>query len=280
MTHELKEKVAVVFGAGSAGPGWGNGKAAATAYARAGAKVVAVDLVIGRAEETRTIIEGEGGRCLALAADVITATDIRIVVEKTMEQFGRIDILHNNVGIPNVDGRTDLDEEHWSRIVDSNMKSVYLTCEQILPFMLRQKHGVITNISSSASIQVIGSQAVASSGAKGSGLISLLAYSASKAGLNQFTRTMAVMYARRGIRCNAILPGNIDTPRIRNYKHMTTHFGSEEEMLRARHALSLTGKMGTAWDIAHAAVFLASDAANYINGVLLPVDGGMSCMSG
>jgi NAD(P)-dependent dehydrogenase (short-subunit alcohol dehydrogenase family) len=277
MTHKLNDKVALVFGAGSSGPGWSNGKAAAVAYARAGARVIAVDIAIERSEETMGLIKDEGGQCLALKADVVSAADVRRVIETTMAEFGRIDILHNNVGIPNVGGRMDLDEEHWDGIIDSNIKSVYLSCEQVLPIMLAQGRGVITNISSGASIQIIAPQVAASSASQASGVPSLAAYGASKAGLNQFTRTLAVVYAARGIRCNAILPGNIDTPRIRNYTHMVKHFGGEEEMIKARHAKSLTGKMGTAWDIAHAAVFLATDEANYINGVLLPVDGGMSC---
>ncbi len=278
MTALLNDKVALVFGAGASGPGWSNGKAAAVAYARAGARVVAVDIDLGRSAETGDLIQNEGGQCLALQADVVNASHVRDVVRKTHDTFGRIDILHNNVGIPNSNGRMDLDEQHWSQIIDSNLKSVYLTCEQVLPIMLAQGRGVITNISSGASVQVIASQVTVAAGAmQGSGMSSIAAYSASKAGVNQLTRTLAVMYAARGIRCNAILPGNIDTPRIRGYAHMVKHFGSEEEMLRVRHAKSLTGKMGTAWDIAHAAVFLASDESNYINGVLLPVDGGMTC---
>jgi NAD(P)-dependent dehydrogenase (short-subunit alcohol dehydrogenase family) len=277
MTGKLDDRIALVFGAGSSGPGWSNGKAAAVAYARAGASVVAVDIQAERSAETADIIRQEGGRCLALKADVVVAAEVRAVVERTMNEFGRIDILHNNVGIPNVAGRTDLDEEHWNRIIDSNLKSIYLTCEQVLPIMLARQRGVITNISSGASIQVIAPQVAAASTSQPKGLYSIVAYGAAKAGLNQFTRTMAVIYAARGIRCNAILPGNIDTPRIRTYSHMVRHFGSEEEMLKARHAKSLTGKMGNAWDVANAAVYLASDDANYINGVLLPVDGGMSC---
>lgn len=277
MMFKLNDKVALVFGAGSAGSGWSNGKAAAVAYARAGARVAAVDLELQRAAETLGAIRDEGGEGVALRADVVSAEDVRAAVDAVVQRWGRIDILHNNVGIPNVGGRTDLDEDHWQRIVDSNMKSLYLTCSEVLPIMLEQGGGVVTNISSCASIQVIASQMTASSTAQASGLASVAAYGASKAGVNQLTRTLAVIYAARGIRCNAILPGNIDTPRIRGYAHMVKHFGGEEEMLKARHAKSLTGKMGTAWDIAHAAVFLASDEANYINGVLLPVDGGQSC---
>lgn len=276
MAFDLTGKVALVFGAGSSGPGWSNGKAAAVAYARAGAHVVAVDIEIARAQETLGLIEESGRKGLALAADVVQAAQVRQTVEAALARFERIDILHNNVGIPSVAGKVHLDEAGWDLLVDSNLKSIYLTCEHVLPIMLKQGSGVITNISSGASIQVIVSQ-VAAAASEAAGISPVAAYGAAKAGLNQLTRTLAVTYAARGIRCNAILPGNIDTPRIRNQSQMVRHFGSEEAMLKARHAKSLTGKMGTAWDIAYAAVFLASDEANYINGVLLPVDGGLSC---
>jgi NAD(P)-dependent dehydrogenase (short-subunit alcohol dehydrogenase family) len=266
--------VALVFGAGSFGAGWGNGKAAAVAYAREGAAIVSVDIELEKAEETAAIIRGENGRSIALAANVVRAAEVRQVVERTMQEFGRIDILHNNVGISHVEGRTELNEADWHAIVDSNLKSVYLTCEEVLPIMVKQRYGVITNISSIASIQVV-KTAMGAPG--GSAVPSLAVYSAAKAGLNQFSRTIAVMYAAQGIRCNVVLPGNIDTPRVRGYAHVVKKFGSEEAMLKARDALSPTGKMGTAWDIANAAVFLASAEANYLNGVILPVDASLSC---
>lgn len=266
MTFRLDGKVTLVFGAGSSGPGWGNGKAAAVAYARAGASVIAVDLDIDRANETQSIIEQEGGSCLALKADVTQVGEIEEAVAKTIAAHDRIDILHNNVGIGEVIDPLNLTEEEWDHTIDTNMKSVFLTCKKVLPIMREHQHGVITNISSVGSIRVAS--------------FPLVAYGSSKAGLNQFTRSIAVAYAAEGIRANAILPGLMNTPLILAQHGMIEYFGGEQGMIRARDAMSPTGKMGDAWDVAYASVFLASDEAKYINGVLLPVDGGMSCKTG
>lgn len=266
MTYQLENRIALVFGAGSCGPGWGNGKAAAVAYARAGAKVVAVDLELARAEETSSIIEGEGGCCIALAADVSNAAQLDAAVTRSMEEFGRIDILHNNVGIGDMGDPIELSEEAWNRIIAVNLSSAFLACKKVLPIMIAQGSGVITNISSVASLSVRSAD--------------LVGYNVTKAGLNHFTRTIAVGYADKGIRANAILPGLMNTPMLRDVPGLVEQFGGEEEMVRARDAVSPTGKMGDAWDIANAAVFLASDEANYINGVMLPVDGGMHCRLG
>ncbi len=266
MTYQLKNRIALVFGAGSCGPGWGNGKAAAVAYARAGAKVVAVDLELERADETRAIIEGEGGRSIALAADVSNATQIDAAVTRAMEEFGRIDILHNNVGIADMGNPIELSEEAWNHIIAVNLSSAFLTCKKVLPIMISQGGGVITNISSVASLSVRSAD--------------IVGYNVTKAGLNHFTRTIAVGYADKGIRANAILPGLMNTPMLRSIPGFVEQCGGEEEMVRARDAVSPTGKMGDAWDIANAAVFLASDAAKYINGVILPVDGGLHCRLG
>lgn len=263
MTFRLNEKVALVFGAGSCGPGWGNGKAAAVAYARAGASVIAVDLDIDRANETQSIIEQEGGHCLAIAADVTRASDIEAAVAKAISAQGRIDILHNNIGIGDMGNPIDLSEEVWDKINATNLKSVFLTCKYVLPIMIQQQAGVITNISSVASIRVRSAE--------------LITYNVTKAGLNHFTTTIAVGYGNQGIRANTILPGLMNTPMIYQVKELMAQFDSEEGMVRTRDAQSPTGKMGDAWDIAHAAVFLASDEAKYINGVRLPVDGGLSC---
>jgi|TARA_B100000315_G_scaffold232148_1_gene244097 NAD(P)-dependent dehydrogenase (short-subunit alcohol dehydrogenase family) len=264
MPFRLDEKVALVFGAGSSGPGWGNGKAAAVAYARAGASVIAADLDIDRANETRSLIEQEGETCLALKADVTQADDIKAVVAETLSVHDRIDILHNNVGIGDMGNPVDLSEADWDRVHAVNLKSVFLICKHVLPTMIQQNSGVITNISSVASLRVRSAE--------------LIAYNVTKAGLNHLTRTLAAGYADKGIRANAILPGLMNTPMIYQIKELTAQFESEEAMVNARDAQSPTGKMGDAWDIAHAAVFLASDEAKYINGVILPVDGGLSCM--
>jgi NAD(P)-dependent dehydrogenase (short-subunit alcohol dehydrogenase family) len=276
MELELDGRVAVVVGAGSSGPGISNGKAAALAYARAGATVIAIDQDAERAEETRELVFAEGGDCTAVMADATDPGGVAEAIDGVLAEHGSIDILHNNVGIPNVAGRTELDHAHWNDILDTNLTSAFLSCERVLPVMVRQRRGVITNISSGAGLKVIASQVTAWDPESSEGLFSLTAYGASKAGLNQFTRTLAVIYAPYGIRCNVVVPGNIDTPRIRGYQHIVEHYGGEDAMLAARHAMSLTGRMGTPWDVANAAVFLATDRAAYINGVILPVDGGLS----
>jgi len=266
MVGRLRGRVAVVFGAGSSGPGWGNGKAAAVLYAREGAQVVAVDIVEATARETATIITEEGNTALPLVADVTVSAQIAAAIERTLAAFGRLDIVHNNTGIGDFGGPVELDEERWDKVFAVNLKSVFLACKHALPVMERQGGGVITNISSIAGIGV--------------GPYPYIAYYASKAGLNHLTRAIAVAYAAKGIRCNAILPGLIETPMAVGHPEMLTHYGSLEKLLAARHAQSPTGHMGDAWDVANAAVWLASDQAKYVNGVLLPVDGSISCRMG
>jgi NAD(P)-dependent dehydrogenase (short-subunit alcohol dehydrogenase family) len=261
---ELKGKTALVFGAGSIGPGWGNGKACAVAYARAGASVVAVDLGIERARETCHIISEEGGNALPLAADVADSAAIKSVVDRTLDTFGAIDILHNNVGISLPGDPVSMSEADWDRSIDCNLKSVFLTCKHVLPVMLRQGSGAIINISSILSVRVSRYDEVA--------------YYASKAGVDHLTRSVAVKYADKGIRCNAIQPGLMNTPLLyANEEVVIDAHGSVEAMIADRNAASPTGKMGEAWDIANAAVFLASDKAAYINGVILPIDGSLIC---
>jgi NAD(P)-dependent dehydrogenase (short-subunit alcohol dehydrogenase family) len=256
----LKDRVALVFGAGSVGPGWGNGKASAVSYAREGAIAIAVDINTAAAEETLGIITGEGNRAEAHACDVTNEADVRRVVAAVMAPHGRIDILHNNVGTTKMGGPPDLSLEDWKRQIDINLTGAFLACKYVIPVMQAQKRGVITNISSVASIRYTG--------------YPYASYYAAKGGVNQFTIGIALQYAAEGIRCNAIMPGLMDTPLI--HTQITGQYGSTEDMLAKRHAASPTGRMGTGWDIANAAVFLASDEAAYINAVCLPVDGGLT----
>ncbi|WP_117194709.1 SDR family NAD(P)-dependent oxidoreductase [Rhizobium terrae] len=255
----MKNKVVLVFGAGSVGPGFGIGKAAAVAYAREGGSVVCVDVNLDAAKNTLDVIRQEGGTGLALAADVTRSKDIAAVVEKTMERFGRIDVLHNNVGINMPGGAAEATEESWRRVIDVNLTSAFLTCKAVLPIMERQGGGAIVNISSLASIRWTGYPYVS--------------YYASKAALNHFTRAIAIEYAAKGIRANAILPGVMDTPHIQ--QQISGYYGSAEEMKARRDALSPMKRQGDGWDVAWASVFLASDEARYITGVELPVDGGL-----
>ncbi|MBL8794246.1 MAG: SDR family oxidoreductase [Planctomycetia bacterium] len=264
MAGRLANKTALVFGAGSSGPGWGNGKATAVAFARAGAKVVAVDRALPAAEETRDLIVSEGGQCLALQADVTVAPSVEAAVQATLAFSDRIDILHNNVGIAELGGPVEASEDSWDRVMDVNVKGMFLTCKAVLPVMAAQGSGAIINISSIAGIRWLG--------------VPYIAYAASKGAVNQFTRAVALEYAGRGIRVNAILPGLMNTPMIvEPFKKL---YGNVEEMVRVREAMCPMKKMGDAWDVAHAAVFLASDEARYITGVLLPVDGGITCQVG
>lgn len=256
----LQDRVALVFGAGSVGPGWGNGKASAVAYAREGAIVIAVDIDPKAAAETVAIIEGEGGRVEGKTCNVTSEAEVRTVVEAVIANYGRIDILHNNVGTTKMGGPPDLTLEDWRRQIDINLTGAFLACKYVIPVMQRQKKGVITNISSAAGLRYTG--------------YPYASYYAAKGGVNQFTVGLALQYARDGIRCNAILPGMMDTPLI--HQQISGQYASTEEMLAARHEASPTGRMGTGWDIANAAVFLASDEAGYINAVILPVDGGLT----
>lgn len=260
----LQGKVALVFGAGSSGPGWSNGKAAAVAYAREGAVVVAIDQVERAAHETVECIREEHGEALAMQADVTDTAAVTGAVERAVQAFGRVDILHNNVGTTVMGGPAELSEEAWHRSLEINVGSVYRTCKAVLPHMIGQGRGAIINISSLAAIRWTG--------------YPYFAYYTAKAAVNQATVAVAMQYARQGIRANAILPGAVDTPLI--YREISSQYGSIEEMRAARHRAVPTGKMGTAWDIAHAAVFLASDEAAFITGVCLPVDGGQSCAMG
>ncbi len=255
----LKGRTALVFGAGSIGEGWGNGKAAAVAYAREGARVACIDVDPQAARATLAIIEAEGGSGIALGADVTVSAQVEACVERALEAFGAIDILHNNVGINLPGGAAEASEESWRRVMDVNATGVFLTCRAVLPTMERQGRGAIVNISSLASIRWTGYPYVS--------------YYASKAAVNHFTRAVAIEYAAKGIRANTILPGVMDTPHV---THQISGYHADIETMRAkRAAITPMKRQGDAWDIAWAAVFLASDEARYITGIELPVDGGM-----
>ncbi len=261
MANRLKEKTALLFGAGSVGEGWGNGKASAVLYAREGARVACVDRDLAAAEATREIIEREGGTAIALQADVTKLDQVREAVETTRTAFGRIDVLHNNVGMNIEGGPVETSEEDWDRVMAVNLKSMFFTCKCVLPIMEAQGKGAIVNISSLASIRWMH--------------FNYISYYASKAGVNNFTRAVALQYADRGIRANTILPGLMDTPHI--YQAMKEHYSDFTAMQEQRAAVTPMKKMGDGWDIAHAALFLASDDAKYITGIELCVDGGLHC---
>ncbi len=261
----LKDKVAVIVGGGqTSGETIGNGRATAFRFAREGAAVLVVDRDLDSAEETVEAIDSEGGNASALAADATREADCSSIAKECLSRFGRIDVLHNNVGRSEGDAATtELKEENWLALMDVNLKSAFLTCKHVLPVMRKQRSGVIINISSTSS--VCSRQT--------------LAYKTAKAGINAMTQNIAIENAAYGVRVNAILPGLMDTPmaierraRERNVPRQTVR--------DERDAQVPLGKMGTAWDVAAAAVFLASDEASYITGVLLAVDGGLSARVG
>ena len=261
MGERLKDKVVLVTGAGSIGPGWGNGKAAAVQFAREGAKVFALDLKGEAVEETAGIIREEGGVVETMVCDVAKAEQVEAAVAEAMAAYGRIDVLHNNVGIIDPGNPEQLSETQWDRLMAINVKSLYLTCRSVLPIMVAQGRGTIINISSIASTHSLG--------------YSYISYSASKGAVNAFTRDIALNYGPKGIRCNTILPGLMNTPLI-HMGNVTEVYGSTEEMVRQRDALVPLGRMGDGFDVAHAAVFLASDEAKFITGIELVVDGGVT----
>lgn len=257
----LQGKTAIVFGAGHIGEGWSNGKAVAVGYAREGARVVCVDLNAEAAAETSAAIAAEGGQALCVAADVTDLASVEQAAAAAAERFGGIDILHNNVGVTHMGGPVELSEERFQAAVDLNLGSVYRTAKAVIPHMLRRGGGAIVNISSLASIRYTG--------------YSYFAYYATKAAVNHATVALAMQYAGHNIRANCVIPGAIDTPLI--YKQIAAQYASTEDMIAARCKAVPMGKMGDAWDIAHASIFLASDRAKFITGVCLPVDGGQSC---
>jgi NAD(P)-dependent dehydrogenase (short-subunit alcohol dehydrogenase family) len=261
----LKGKIAMVVGAGSIGPGWGNGKASAVTFAREGAAVLCVDRNGSAAEETVGIIKGEGGNATAFTADVSRASEIEAMVDACLKAYGRVDVLDNNVGIAEMGSVVEVTEAEWDRVFAVNLKSAFLAMKHVIPVMQKQGGGSIINISSIASIRHLG--------------ISYVTYGASKAAMNQMTRTSAVQFARDHIRVNAILPGLMKTPMVQHSAGLAASYaaGDVEAMWRARDAQVPMGHMGDAWDVANAALFLASDESKYVTGIELVVDGGITC---
>ncbi len=262
----LKDKTAIIVGAGQTpGETIGNGRATALLFAREGARLLLVDRDLASAEETRSQIIAEGGDALCIQADVQSEADCKRYVRTALDAFDRVDILHNNVGVGGGnDGILSLDEAGWDRVLSINLKGMFLSCRSVLPTMREQKSGVIINISSIA--------AVCST--------NIVAYKASKAGVNALTLQIAVENAQFGIRANAIMPGLMNTPMA--IEGISKSRGiPKEDLIRAREArVPLGRKMGTAWDVAYAALFLASDEAKFITGAILPVDGGQSARVG
>jgi NAD(P)-dependent dehydrogenase (short-subunit alcohol dehydrogenase family) len=261
----LAGKIALVTGAGSIGPGWGNGKAAAVLFAREGATVVACDINREAAEETAELVRREGTQALAIQADVTSAEEVEATVAEAIRTFGGIDILHNNVGTLSLGGPVEASLESWRRVMDINVTSMFLTCKYVLPGMVERRRGAIVNVSSIVAITSVGPH--------------YASYSASKAAVNQLTRAVAIEYAPHGIRANAIMPGLMRTPMVEKTLGAGMNPQEIDDLLRRREAICPLGRMGDAWDVAKAALFLASDDAAYVTGHILTVDGGLTLKS-
>ncbi len=259
----LKGKVAIIVGAGQR-PGLtiGNGRATAILFAREGARVLAIDRNLDSVEETVDRIRKEGGEAWAFEADVTNEASLQAAVAACLSRWDRIDILHYNVGVSIAEGDaqvTEITAEAFDRIVAINLRGMVMACKHTLAVMRKQRSGVITGISSIAAWTNY----------------PLVTYKATKAAMIAFIQQIAIQNAKFGIRANVILPGLMETPMAIETRVETTG-KSREEIVADRHLRVPLGKMGTAWDVAYAALFLASDEGGYITGIALPVDGGLS----
>ncbi|MFJ8019459.1 SDR family NAD(P)-dependent oxidoreductase [Streptomyces sp. NPDC096311] len=260
-TGRLAEKTAVIIGGGQTpGATMGNGRAVALTFAHEGAHVLVVDRDLDSAEETAELIRKDGGRAAAHRADITVEGDCAAVPDTAVAVLGHVDILHNNVGIV-PGGRTeDLSGDLWRQGFEINLTGMWMTCKYMLPHMRERGTGAIINISSLAGLL------------PGGGAI---AYSTSKAAVNAMTRSLALEYAPHGVRVNCVAPGIVDTPMgVDNVARATG--ASRDEVAAQRAAMIPMGHQGTSWDVANAALFLASDEAAFVTGVVLPVDGGSS----
>jgi len=266
MGNRLKDKIAIVVGAGQVpGDAVGNGRAVSILFAREGASVMLVDRRLDSALETKSMIDAEDGNCFAFQADVVNEGDCRRMAEKCVETYGRIDVLVNNVGIGEGDrSLTELSEEAWDRILNVNLKGMFFTCKYVLPAMEKQERGSVINISSAAAVCAV----------------RYFAYKISKAGVNALTHQLALKYAKKGIRLNAIMPGLLNTPMAIEGIQRALGITREELIRRRNEMVPLKGGMGDAWDTAYAALFLASDESKFVTSVILPVDGGQCAKIG
>ncbi|NIM27316.1 MAG: SDR family oxidoreductase [Gammaproteobacteria bacterium] len=264
----LEGKVAIVVGAGQTpGPTVGNGRATALLFAREGARVLAVDRDLDAAEETARLIREAGGTSAACRADVTDEASLEAAIADCVSRWDRIDVLHNNVGISVAGGDaavTEITTEAFDRVMAVNLRGTVMACKHALPVMRRQASGAIVNVSSIAAVENY----------------PWVAYKASKSAMVAFTKQLAIQNAEYGVRANVILPGLMDTPMAVDTRARA--FGRPREEIAAERdaRVPLRHKMGTAWDVAYAALFLASDEAGFITGAALPVDGGASCRVG
>lgn len=259
MPERLEGKVAIVTGCGSSGPGWGNGKAIATVFAREGAKVLGCDLNLEAAEETREIIRREGGEATVVQCDVSDAAQVELLVAACVQRYGAPAVLVNNVGIVTMGGPVEASLGEWRRAMDVNVTSMFLTCKYTIPHM-EKGGGSIVNIGSVVGIRYSG--------------VPYISYYTSKAATIGFSRGVALQYAQKNIRSNVLMPGLMHTPMI--VEPLKSVYGSVESMIEKRNAQCPMGKMGDAWDVANAALWLASDESKYVTGTEIVVDGGLT----
>jgi len=262
MAGRLQDKVAIITGAGCVGPGWGNGRAAAVLFAREGAKIFAVDKNGPAMDETVARIKEFGGQVITHLCDVTDSASVKAMIDTCRTAYGRIDILVNNVGGSAAGGAAEMSEEAWDGQVSYNLRSVFLTCKYVIPVMEAQGGGAIVNTASTSGLRYTGSPQCG--------------YAATKAAVIQFTRVTAVQYAKKGIRANTVIPGQMHTPMVEARLAKQRTGGDVESLLRQRVARIPLGFMGDGRDTANAALFLASDEARFVTGTEIIVDGGMS----
>ena len=260
--RRLEGKTAIVVGAGqSPGSGMGNGRATALRFAQEGARLMSVDRELGLAEETAAIVRKEGGDCFAFEADVTREAAMAAMIAEAKKRWGRIDVLHYNVGVSIGGGDApllELTEKAFDNIVAINLRGAVMACKHVVPVMREQRSGAILMISSLAAVEKY----------------PYVTYKATKAAMIAFTQQVAIQNAEYGIRANVILPGLMDTPMAVDTRARKTGKSRAEVAAMRDARVPLRRKMGTAWDVANAALFLASDEANFITGVSLLVDGG------
>ena len=262
MPGRLQDKVAIVTGAGSVGPGWGNGRATAVRFAQEGAKIFAVDRNLDSTAETVERVKAVGGDIVVHQCDVTDSKSVAAMVAACVARYGRVDVLVNNVGGSAHGGPVEMSEEVWDAQIDFNLKSVFLTLKHVLPVMERQNGGSIVNLASTSGIRFTGAFQIG--------------YAATKAGVIQLSRVVAVQYAATGIRVNTVVPGQLHTPMVEARLARQRAGGDVEALLAQRLKRIPVGFAGDGRDTANAALFLASDEARFVTGTELVVDGGMS----
>ena len=260
--QRLRGRVVFITGAGSVGPGWGNGRAMAVRFAQEGALVFGMDLNKDNMSQTSSLIESFGGSFVAYECDVTSAQSVQEAVKACISKFNRIDVLVNNVGGSAKGGPVEMSEDVWDSQVDYNFKSVFLTCKYVLPYMTEQQSGSIVNVASTSGIRWTGSAQVG--------------YAATKAGVIQMSKVLAVQYAKQGIRVNSVVPGQLQTPMVEVRLAGQRAGGNVQALLEQRQSRIPLPFMGDGRDTANAALFLACDESRFITATEIVVDGGMS----